>query len=202
MTAFRRAFQEKIPTGRRGGPRRRLRADFLLGQVIQSRRVATGVGRVVSVAQQAVVGTLAEITQRVRDTGGGQGINTAYIERLNATFRHRLVPLVRKGRCLARKDRTLHAGRYLVGTVYNFCRGHDSLRLPVPGPGRRRWEERTPAMAAGLTDHRWSVGQLLRYRVAPPPRRWPKRRGRAPKEPPRIYWKLRPRRYVLCLPTV
>lgn len=110
VTAFRRAFHEKVRTGRQGRPPQRLPADFLMGQVIKSRKAGTPVGRVVAVTQRAVVGTLAEVTQRVRDTGGGQLIHTAYIERLNATFRNRLASLVRKGRCLARKDRTLHTG--------------------------------------------------------------------------------------------
>ncbi|MBI4579673.1 MAG: hypothetical protein HY718_08230 [Planctomycetes bacterium] len=52
------------------------------------------------------------------------------------------------------------AGMYLVGMVYNVCRWHDSLRVAHPD-GPRRWQERTPAMAAGLTDHRWSMAELL-----------------------------------------
>ena len=47
-------------------------------------------------------------------------INTAYIERLNATFRERLAPLARRCRALARHTLTLHEGMFLVGTVYNF----------------------------------------------------------------------------------
>ena len=47
-------------------------------------------------------------------------INTAYIERLNATFRERLAPLARRCRALARRTLTLHEGMFVVGTVYNF----------------------------------------------------------------------------------
>ena len=49
------------------------------------------------------------------------GINTSYIERINATFRQRLAPLARKSRHLAQKESTLQAGIYLVGCFYNFC---------------------------------------------------------------------------------
>jgi hypothetical protein len=65
---------------------------------------------------------------------------------------------------------------YLVGTVYNFCTLHESLTVQE-GWGQRR----TPAMAAGLTDHCWSVGELLAYHVPLP--RWqpPKKRGRRSK---------------------
>jgi len=62
---------------------------------------------------------------------------------------------------------------YLVGTVYNFCTPHRSLQQDK--------QERTPAMAAGLTRHIWTVGELLCYQVAPPPFVAPKRRGRKPK---------------------
>jgi len=198
VTAFCRAFKETVPTGQRGGPRKRLPESFLLGQVIKSAVRC----RVVAVAHRAVIGSLAQIEARLRRTGGGQVINTAYVERLNATFRSRLVPLIRRGRCLARKETTLHAGMYLVGTVYNFCGFHDSLRLLCPDSFRRKWQERTPAMAVGLTDHRWSVHELLHYRVAPRPWEPPKRRGRKPKEPPGLRWKLRPNRRVLCSSTV
>jgi hypothetical protein len=66
---------------------------------------------------------------------------------------------------------------WLVGTLYNFCTAHESLRVPCVSAARR-FDERTPAMAAGITDHLWSVKELLWYRVAPPRWRPPKRRGR------------------------
>ena len=198
VSAFCRAFKERVPTGQRGGQPKRLPESFLLGQVIKRALHCRGV----EVAHRAVIGSLAQIEERVRATGGGQSLNTAYIERLNATFRSCLVPLIRRGRCLARKETTLHGGMYLVGTVYNFCCFHDSLRCLNPDPAGRKWRERTPAMAAGLTDHRWSVPELLQDRVAPRPWEPPKRRGRKPKEPQGIPWKLRPTRRVLCSSTV
>ena len=80
-------------------------------------------------------------------------INTAYIERLNATFRERLASLTRRGRALARRTLTLQHGMYLIGTVYNFCTPHASLAHASGGT--------TPAMAAGITDHCWTVQELL-----------------------------------------
>jgi len=128
-------------------------------------------------------GTAAQVHALVQQTQGGGTINTAYIERLNATFRAHLAGLTRRGRSLVRQTTTLQAGVYVVGTVYNFCTDHDSLRvaLLVGRAGRRHWVPRTPAMAAGLTDHRWTVHELLRYHV--PPARWtpPPRRGRPSK---------------------
>jgi len=97
-------------------------------------------------------------------------INTAYIERLNATFRARLASLTRRGRALARRTLTLQHGMYLIGTVYNFCTPHGSLCV---AGGKQ-----TPAMAAGITNHCWTIRELLEFHVPPP--RWtpPKRRGR------------------------
>ena len=95
-------------------------------------------------------------------TQGGGTINTAYIERLNATFRQRLHCLVRRSRALARRTETLVAGMYLVGTVYNFCTYHDSLLLHSDSSTKC---PRTPAMAAGLTDQRWTLHDLLTYKV-------------------------------------
>ena len=88
---------------------------------------------------------------------------------------------MRRTPALARRTASIEHGMWLVGTIYNFCTAHESLRVrgeTVP----RRWQERTPAMAACLTDHLWSVKELLSYRV--PPSRWqpPKRRGRMSRE--------------------
>jgi hypothetical protein len=97
-------------------------------------------------------------------------INTAYIERLNATFRERLASLTRRGRALARHTLTLQYGMSLIGTVSNFCTPHASLVYVGRGT--------TPAMAAGITDHCWTTRGLLSLPVPPP--RWtpPVRRGR------------------------
>jgi hypothetical protein len=140
--------------------------------------------RVVGVLHRVVRGTQEAVEARLRSTQGDEAalINTAYnIERLQATFRSRLAPLARKTRAAVRQEATLEAGMWLIGRVYNFCRAHRSLRLARGGRGtaqQRRWVERTPAQAAGLTDHSWSLYELLVFAVPPPV---PKRRGRRPK---------------------
>ena len=178
VTAFRRVFRTPVYTGRRGRPRLVLAAGFLLGQVVKQyakRRVVRG-------HQRVVQGTAEAITAVLVATGTGHGIHTAYIERLNATFRSALAPLVRRGRAIAHKVETLTAGMYLVGCAYNFCWTHDSLRVLAPAGTGRKWQERTPAMAAGLTDHCWTMRALLGYQVPLPAWAPPKRRGRPPKQ--------------------
>jgi len=164
---FRQVFRRPQRTGRRGAPRLVAWPEVVIGQVVKQvqRR------RVVGITRRLVQGTANLAQTLIQQSQGGGVLNTAYIERLNATFRARLAMLVRRTRGAARRQARLQAGMYLVGTVYNFCTYHDSLTLR--GQGRR-----TPAMAAGITDHCWSMAELLRRRVPPP--RWqpPKRRGR------------------------
>lgn len=159
VTAFGRAFREKVYTGRRGRPPYRLPEGVLLGQVVKQhsgRRLVGGVRRV-------VWGSLGRINRALRRTRTGQQINTSYIERLNGTFRSRLASLVRRGRGLAHQVATLEFGMYLVGCVYNFCAEHRSLRGPM-ARGETKWQGRTPAMAARWTDHVWSVRELLTFK--------------------------------------
>ncbi len=174
LTAIRSTFREPLPTGKPGRPRLRPWDGIQIAQVVKQ---YTG-RRVAGVVQRICQGTAPQIAALIRVSQGRGGINTAYIERLNATFRSRLAQLVRRGRGLVQQLSTLHAGVYLVGTVYNFCAYHDSLRVELLLPQqRRRWLKRTPAIAAGITDHWWSVGELLWYRPPQPPV-LPKRRGR------------------------
>ncbi|HEX2201403.1 MAG TPA: hypothetical protein VHH93_05320 [Gammaproteobacteria bacterium] len=179
VTAFLRVFREPVRTGRRGRPRLVTEPRLLIGQVIKryARR------RVVKVVHRVVRGTATVIAKVLKATGGTV-INTAYIERLNATFRSALAPLARRGRALAHKEAVLTAGMYLVGCAYNFCWCHDSLRLAAPENAPRKWQEWTPAMAAGLTDHRWTLRELLLLKVPLPPWVAPKRQGRPPKLKP------------------
>jgi transposase-like protein len=179
VTAFGRVFRDPVRTGRRGRPRLVATAGLLLGQVVKHRA-----GRcVVGVTRRVVRGSSEAIAAVLVATGTGTGINTAYIERLNATFRGALSPLVRRGRAIARGDGTLTAGMYLVGCAYNFCWTHDSLRVATAAGGGLKWRERTPAMAAGLTDHRWTMREWLSRPIPLPPWVPPKRRGRPPRRP-------------------
>jgi hypothetical protein len=150
---------------------------LLIGQVIQPQEKR----RVVGVTRRVVRGTAAAIAAVLLATGTGTGINTAYIERLNATFRGVMTPLVRRGRALARTEETLTAGMFLVGCAYNFGWEHESLGVVIGEAGGRKWQSRTPAMAAGLTNHRWTMTELLSHRVPPPPWVAAKRQGRPPK---------------------
>ncbi len=166
IRAMRETFRDPVRTGAHGRPRLRPWRNVCIAQVVK--RYAQR--RVVDVERRIVDGTPARVETLRRRAQGDGVINTAYIERLNATFRERLASLTRRGRALARRTLTLQHGMYLIGTVYNFCTPHTSL---AHASGKT-----TPAMAAGITDHCWSVQELLSYHVPPP--RWtpPKQRGR------------------------
>jgi transposase-like protein len=176
-SAFPAAFRHAVMTGRRGRPRLVLAAGFQLAQVIKH----SAKRQVTSVTQRVVHGTSDGVRAVLTATRTGAMINTAYIERLNATFRSRLSCLTRRGRAIARTQALVTAGMWLVGGSYNFCTFHQSLRAPGPPDARCKWQQRTPAMAAGLSDHRWTLKELLLYQVPPPPWVAPKRRGRPPK---------------------
>lgn len=170
VRAIRETFCDPIHAGAQGRPRLRPWRNICLAQVVK-RYVQR---RMVDVERRIVDGTPARVETLRRRSQGDGVINTAYIERLNATFRERLAALTRRGRALARRTLTLQHGMYLIGTIYNFCTPHESLYTAGPAAG----VVRTPAMAAGLTDHCWTVRELLAFHVPPP--RWtpPKQRGR------------------------
>jgi transposase-like protein len=177
VNAFQKAFRTPLPTGKRGRRRRIPWQGVNIVQVVK-RRTASGL----SIERRIVQGDAQAVAACLKSSQGGGQINTAFIERLNATVRQCLACLGRRSRSLARQAHTLQAGMFLVGCVYNFCNDHASLRLPLWISERRcRWVQRSPAMAAGLTDHRWSVLELLTFKVPPPPFVPPKRRGRPPK---------------------
>jgi hypothetical protein len=176
-TAFLRMFRYPVRTGRRGRPRLVVEPGLLLGQLIK--RYAQR--PVVKVVQRGVRGTAEAIAALLATTGGGTALNTAYIERLNATSRSALAALVRRGRAIAHKQAILTAGMELVGCAYNFCWYHDSLRLAAPKARGRKWQEQTPAMAAGLTHHRWTRSESLPHQVPLPAWVAPKQRERPPR---------------------
>jgi transposase-like protein len=165
IRAIRETFRDPVHTGQGGRPRLRPWRHILIAQVVkryERRRVGETDRRIVD-------GTPARVETLRRRSQGEGVINTAYIERLNATFRERLAPLARRCRALARQTLTLHEGMFVVGTVYNFCTPHESLHAV---------QKTTPAMAAGITDQCWTMQELLSFHAPLP--RWapPKQRGR------------------------
>ena len=127
-------------------------------------------GHVVSVTTKVIYGKSEEIRARLEALG--QTINTSYVERMNLTLRHLVSRLHRKTLCFSKKREYLAYRLHLVLAYYHFVLYHSSLRIrlsePIPtrGDGSPKiWVKRTPAMAARLTDHKWSMEELLMFQV-------------------------------------
>jgi transposase-like protein len=142
-------FRDPRYTGRRGRPQLIVWDDLHIVQVVKQR-----VGRrLISISRQLAYGCLAQAEDVMQRTQVQLGrINTAYIERLNATLRTWMPALTRRTRTPSGARAQLEAALFWSGCVYNFCHVHATLAG-------------TPAMAADLTDHIWSIDELIQYRV-------------------------------------
>jgi len=148
VTGILKVFRDTQPTGKRGRPPLIVWADLHIVQVVKQR-----VGRrLVSITRRLAHGSMAQAEAIMQATQVELGrINTAYIERLNATLRTWIPALVRRTRTPSGACERLEAALFWTGCVYNFCHVHATLAG-------------TPAMAADLTDHVWSIEELIRYR--------------------------------------
>jgi transposase-like protein len=130
--------------------------------------------RIVGVKHRVIFGPAATIESILSKLGWK--INMAFAERLNLDFRQHVAAIGRRVNTLCKHEAGLRQQLTLFHAYHNFVLPHASLRLPlpelepVPGPGAiKRWQPRTPAMAAGLTNRVWSLREVLQYRVPP----WP-----------------------------
>jgi IS1 family transposase len=153
-------------TGKRGRPRKPLwepHPDLIYGQLVKQKKQ----------------GTLRTLSTRVvlgaaRLTHLGLTIRTAVVERLNLTVRQALAPLVRKTYSFCKDRERMRQRVVFFQAFYNVARPHMRLRQQLPlrertrhGVIRPRWRERTPAMAAGVTDHVWTFRELLTAKFEP-----------------------------------
>jgi hypothetical protein len=143
---------------------------FLYAQVVKSYRRR----RLAGVQHRVVFGTMARVQQVL--VAGGRKINTAFVERLNLDIRQRVAAVGRRVNTLCQGEDGLQHQLAVFHAYHNFVLPHASLRLalvePVPSNGTgsaKRWRPCTPAMAAGLTDHVWTLHEVLMFRVPP----WP-----------------------------
>jgi IS1 family transposase len=144
--------------------------SLLYAQVVKSYRRR----RLVRITHRVVFGTLEAVHKVL--TVHGWRINTAFIERVNLTIRQHVAAVGRRVITVCKGEEGLRQQLALYHTYYNFCLPHASLRLPLLQPepthgngSAKQWRPRTPAMAAGLTDHVWTLREVLLFRVPP----WP-----------------------------
>ena len=144
--------------------------ELLYAQVVKSYRRR----RIVGVKHRVVFGTQLAIEEVLAKCGWT--INTAFVERLNLDLRQCVAAIGRQVNTVCQGEESLLDRLVLFQTYHNFVRPHTSKRQPLPVPetthgsgSAKLWQPRTPAMAAGLTDHVWSFKEVLLYRVPP----WP-----------------------------
>lgn len=139
--------------GGRGRPptRKKPGTDWQYVQMVKQRDEH---GRVKGTKLRVVFGTQAEVLALL-------GGSTAYIERSNLTSRLFDGRQVRKTLAFSKDPEMNRAAATWEDSYYNLVRPHKSLRLLVSDQPGIRWQHRTPAMAAKLTDHIWTVKELL-----------------------------------------
>jgi hypothetical protein len=144
-TVLTRTYRRPVRTGRRGRPPRRVPDGLALTQTIKH---CDEHGRLLSVERRATLGEpVAQPTP-------------VHVERLNGVLRDRLACLTRKTHAFAKTAETWDALLGLTVFAHNWLQFHPALRRLSRIPGRR-YEQRTPAMALGLTDHRWTWHAFL-----------------------------------------
>ena len=116
--------------------------------------------RVVSVSTRVVFGTLTAVVLALLASAVSTVVNTCFVERHNGTDRNRCSRKVRKTYGFSKNWDVHRAATAWSYFSYNFCWPVRTLR--VKGEGGR-WRARTPAMAAGLTDHVWSLAEWVAF---------------------------------------
>jgi IS1 family transposase len=154
---------ERVPprTGRPGRPKKAVKVlpKKLTYATVHKERQN---GRVVKVTTRVVFGTLRAVLAALALSLVSKVVNTVFIERHNGSDRNRNRRKVRKT-CGFSKDWQVHeAMTYFTMYSYNFCGPVRTLRVQV---GERAYQQRTPAMAAGLTDHIWTTKEWVTYPV-------------------------------------
>jgi IS1 family transposase/transposase-like protein len=153
-------------TGKRGRPRKPLyepHPELVYGQLVKEKYQ----GKLRTLSTRVVLGA-ERLTQL------GLTISTALVERVNLTLRQALAPLARKTSSFCKDRERMQQRVVFFQAFYNVARPHMSLRQPLPlqeclhqGAIRPRWRTRTPAMAAGVTNHVWTFRELLTAKFEP-----------------------------------
>ena len=151
--------REQPRTGRPGRPRKpkKILPKKLRYATVHKERQN---GRVVKVTTRVVFGTLVAVLAALARSLVSKVVNTVFVERHNGSDRNRNRRKVRKTCCFSKDWGAHEAMTYFTMYSYNFCWPVRTLRKKV---GRKRYEPRTPAMVAGLSDHIWTIQEWATY---------------------------------------
>src|SRR4051812_25643050 len=144
-------------TGKRGRPKApyKVAPEGLTYAVVEKTREK---GRVVKIATRVVFGTIAAVMAALGMSSASRAGNTSFVERQNGTDRHRNARKAREADRFSKDWRHHEAATYLSMYTYNFCWPVRTLRFKDE---QGSWQSRSPAMAAGLADHVWSISEWL-----------------------------------------
>ena len=156
---------QEVPrqTGKRGRPPKPKLIpppELRYAQVVKKREK----GRVVSIETAVIFGDPEEVKRCLATSPVSKTINTSFVERNNLTLRQGSRRLTRGTNGFSKELPGLESQLYLASGYYHFVKTHLGLRQKVVN-GTRKWQQRTPALAAQITDHIWSTRELLIYRV-------------------------------------
>lgn len=135
--------------------------EFRLGQLVKRKERR----KLTYAIQRMAWGKLSDLLDVLAANGCRRVIQTAYIERVNLTFRQCIAALGRQTWSLVSEQQLLHHAEWFR-LYYHLARPHESLRAPVPGL-TRKYRDRTPATAPGITDRVMTVGEILRTPLIP-----------------------------------
>lgn len=116
-------------------------------------------GKVVDVSIRRMFGSQRQLDEALGRSKVSTHVNTSFIERFNGTVRQHNSRKARKVYTFSKELEQHHAMSWFAAAYYNFCRPHLGLRLR----DKKRWCQRTPTMAAGLSSHAWSLPEFMRY---------------------------------------
>lgn len=160
-------IKAEVPrTGMRGRPRQpvlKVPPNLLYAQVVKRRKQ----GRVVEITTRVVFGTRQAVATQLAQSPVSTAINTSFVERNNLTIRHQNRRLVRKTMAFSKTQERLVQQLHLAFAYYHFVKPHLGLRQKTKKK-KKKYRDRTPMMAAGITDHRWTMGELFSRTILKP----------------------------------
>ena len=121
---------------------------------------ARRLGRVVEVLVQRIFGTAARLAAALSASKVSKAVNVSFLERQHLTDRHHNARKARKTYRFSKRWKAHEAATYFTLYSYNFCWPVRTLRTVSED---QPWQRRTPAMAAALTDHVWSLAEWSNF---------------------------------------